>query len=43
MMVRGAAGPGADATLLAGAYTRACRAHPPTRISGPRSYAPAPI
>lgn len=36
MVVRDAAGPGADAILLAGAYMRARRAHPATRISGPR-------
>jgi len=36
MVIRGAAGPGADAILLAGAYMRARRAHPLARISGPR-------
>ena len=33
MMVRGVTGPGADATLFAGAYTRALHAHP-ARASG---------
>lgn len=32
MMVRGVAGPGAGATLSAGAYTRVLRAHPAARI-----------